>query len=469
MTQLTIPQWIAYKTYFFNEDKSRTYISDERNHQYILLEGLASDLWQIIATKTSDEVKKWVDEKGLTNDFDGFIEELKEQGLLYKDNDKNSVESVPMQTEYSEELDKEGVKFVEDMQQWCSDNNLLPSLFVELTYACNLKCVHCYNPKHMSNVFTPFDKLKQIIDDASDLGCFKVIFSGGECTLHKDFLEIIKYVREKRMSVEIFTNGQTLYDNRELFKGIVDLYPCRVGLSLYSMNKETHEEVTQVEGSYEKTLWAIKELRKNNIYVQIKNFLLNINYKDNVEVRKFSLSIIASTAGDVSLIPTIEGDKKTFKYELNEEQLLELYTNPDSYLYVSPNFKSIRTGEQFKTTTPCKGGFCTLSISPTLDVYPCCSLPIKLGNINEISLKEIWQDAVNKKSDSPLCQWQNVRISDLKECYNEDYCQYCNYCAGMGMLENGYLKKSDVLCRQAKAKQKAFKINSESKRGCIAN
>ena len=263
------------------------------------------------------------------------------------------------------------------------------------------------------------------------------------------------------MSVEIFTNGQTLYDNKELFKSIVDLYPYRVGLSLYSMNKETHEKVTQVEGSYEKTLWVIKELRKNDIYVQIKNFLLNINYKDNVEVRKFSLSILASTAGDLSLIPTIEGDKKTFQYELSEEQLLELYTNPESYLYVSPDFKSARTGEKFKTATPCKGGSCSLSINPTLDVYPCCSLPLKLGNLNETTLKELWQDAINKREDSPLCQWHKVQIKDLKECYNEDYCQYCNYCAGMGMLENGYLKKSDVLCRQAKMKKKAFEINSK--------
>ena len=173
MTNITIPQWIAYKTYFFNEEKSRTYISDERNHQYILLEGLASDLWHIIATKKPDEVKKWVEEKNLADDFDGFIEELKEQGLLSNDTDKKTVELLPPQTEYLEELDKEGVKFEEDMQQWCVENNILPALFVELTYACNLKCVHCYNPKHMSSVFTPFDKLKQTIDEASDLGFFR--------------------------------------------------------------------------------------------------------------------------------------------------------------------------------------------------------------------------------------------------------------------------------------------------------
>ena len=91
-----------------------------------------------------------------------------------------------------------------------------------------------------------------------------------------------------------------------------------------------------------------------------------------------------------------------------------------------------------------------------IEVHPCVSLPINLGNLNDISLKDIWQGSVNKDLNSKLYQWQQVSFKDLKECYKEDYCAFCSYCAGMGMLENGYLKKSDVLCRQAKVKQKAY-------------
>ena len=57
-----------------------------------------------------------------------------------------------------------------------------------------------------------------------------------------------------------------------------------------------------------------------------------------------------------------------------------------------------------------------------------------------------------------------VTFKDLKECYKEDYCKFCAYCPGMGMLENGFLKKSDVLCNQAKAKQKAYEHN---KMACV--
>ena len=52
---------------------------------------------------------------------------------------------------------------------------------------------------------------------------------------------------------------------------------------------------------------------------------------------------------------------------------------------------------------------------------------------------------------------QKVRIADFGECHKEEYCAFCDFCPGMGYLENGFLKKSDVLCMQAKTKMKAYK------------
>ena len=338
--------------------------------------------------------------------------------------------------------------------KWCFRNGYLFSLFVELTYGCNLKCVHCYNPKHISSVQIDVNKMKEVIDQARELGVFHITFSGGECTLHKNFIEIVEYARSKRMSVEIFTNGQTLYDNPDLLERIIKAYPYRIGLSMYSLNADTHEKITSVKGSHNKTLSVIKKLRANNINVQIKNFLLNINCKDCISVKKFANEIQANTAGDTSLTPTIEGDTKNFKYVVGEEDLYELYTNPDSPMNVKNTVK--RDINKLLNEGLCSGGSFSLCVSPTLEVHPCVSLPINLGNLNEVTLNEIWQGAVNKDSNSKLYEWQQVSFKDLQECYKEDYCVFCTYCAGMGMLENGYLKKSDVLCTQAKVKQRAY-------------
>ena len=257
------------------------------------------------------------------------------------------------------------------------------------------------------------------------------------------------------MSVEIFTNGQTLYDNDELYRKLIATYPYRIGLSMYSLKEEVHDKVTSVKGSHNKTLSVIQKLRADNLNVQIKNFLLNINCKDCISVKKFADKIKANTSGDTSLTPTIEGDKKNFQYIVSEDDLYELYTNPESPLNVKNTVK--RDITVLKNEGLCSAGFRGLCISPTLEVHPCVSLQLNLGNLNEVSLKDIWQGAINKDKNSKLYQWQQVSFKDLEECYKEDYCAFCSYCAGMGMLENGYLKKSDVLCRQAKVKQRAYK------------
>lgn len=464
--QLIIPKWLSFQTYMYGTDESRTFISNERTHEYVLLEELSSDLWKVISdTEDYNKVTEWANEKGLISELDEFIETLKEQDLILNENSNLSEKDVEFQPVGCED-EKETLQLKGNMTEWCYNHGYLFSLFIELTYACNLKCVHCYNPKHISNIQINFDKMKKIIDEAKEMGCFDITFSGGECTLDKDFLKIVEYARSKHISVHIFTNGQTLYDNPELFDRLIKSYPCDIGLSLYCLDEDTHEAITTVKGSYQKTRSVIEQLRKKNISVEIKNFLLNTNCKDCVAVKDYARNLNATSVADLSLIPTIEGDGKTLQYAVMEDDLYELYTNPESPLYFKHG--KLRDISKMQDESLCYAGSYTLCITPNLEVHPCVSLPIDLGNLNTTSLKAIWQKALNKEPESKLYQWQQVTFKDLKECYKEDYCQFCAYCPGMGMLENGYLKKSDVLCRQAKAKMKAYMhITKNNTRGAV--
>lgn len=452
--QIIVPDWLAYRTYKFGTENSKTFISNEKRHEYVLLEGLSSDLWKII-TDTFDynKVQAWAKSKGLIDELDNFIDELKNQELLIEGNAdgiNSNADILPVVS-----LNEDETLLLEsEMIEWCSQNNYLFSLFVELTYNCNLKCIHCYNPKNVNQIQIDFDTLKHAIDNAVQMGCFRITFSGGEATLHDKFIEIVEYARNKNLSVEIFTNGQILYSNQALFDKLLKLYPYRIGISLYSMNENVHEYVTSIKGSYKKTLGVIKKLRSKNVNVEIKDFLLNVNCNDCISLRQFANNIQASSICDLSLIPTIEGNKKTFQYAVSDDNLYELYTNPDSPLSVK-NLSKIDI-KKIQNESLCYAGSRSLCITPSLDIYPCVSLPINLGNLKEISLLKIWEDFINRNKDSRLYQWQQIKRKDLSECYKNDYCEFCCYCPGMGMLENGFLKKSDILCKQAKIKQKAY-------------
>ena len=461
--EIIVPAWVSCHTYFFGEEESRTYISNEKNHKYVLLEGLASDMYKLLLDGISNEdFDKWANKNGVSEQVDAFINDLLEQELVsaYGREKENSNFYEPFNED--EKSNKEA-EFIEEMEKWFFEKKLMFSLFFELTYRCNLKCVHCYNPKDMSNIEIDFETCKKAIDDAYASGCFRITFSGGEATLHSRFLELVKYARSKRISVEIFTNGQTFAESDKIYREVLEQYPYRICVSLYSTDKKMHERVTAVNGSFEKTYGLIVRLRKDNVNVQIKNFLLNFNCKDCINVKKMAQDIGANSVADISLIPTIQGDKKTMQYVLDEDELFNLFVNQESPFYVGgkePRFDY----EKIKDESPCFGGFSGLCITPNAEVVICVSLPLSVGNLNDISLKEIWRFAMNKNPSSKLYQWQKVCIKDCKECYKEDYCAFCNYCPGMGFLENGYLKHSDVLCAQAKAKKKAYQYIKEKEK-----
>ncbi len=455
--KIIVPMWISCHTYLFGSEDSRTYISNEKRHTYVLLEGLASDMWKLIIDNTESlQFKAWTREKCVEDQVDGFLDELAQQELIVLLQDGETCEQEALFEPFDNEAQGDAeVAFIEEMQTWIYEKKFMFSLFFELTYRCNLKCVHCYNPKQMTDIELDFAQCKKAIDDAYDIGCFRITFSGGEATLHSRFLELVQYARSKHISVEIFTNGQLLANNADLYRAVLAQYPYRICVSLYSTDRQTHERVTCVNGSFDKTMSLIYCLRQENVNVQIKNFLLNFNCFDCIKVKNMAKEISATSIADISLIPTIEGDKKTLQYALDEDTLFKLYVDPESPLAISKDFVPVDYKAR-KNDSPCWGGFMGLCLNPQGEVVICVSMPYSVGNLNKNSVKEIWLDSMGKVPSSKLYQWQQLCIADYYECYKEEYCKFCSFCPGMGYLENGFMKKSNVLCLQAKAKMKAY-------------
>ena len=78
----------------------------------------------------------------------------------------------------------------------------------ELTYACNLSCVHCLSssgrrdPRELST-----EECKAVIDELERMQVFYVNIGGGEPTVRKDFWELLDYAGEHHVGVKFSTNG----------------------------------------------------------------------------------------------------------------------------------------------------------------------------------------------------------------------------------------------------------------------
>ena len=77
----------------------------------------------------------------------------------------------------------------------------LRSLKLKLTARCNLKCVMCrYGRGWAPPELTTADWTRVLVE-ASELGCHKVHFSGGEVLVRPDFEQLVAVAAERRIKV----------------------------------------------------------------------------------------------------------------------------------------------------------------------------------------------------------------------------------------------------------------------------
>jgi [mycofactocin precursor peptide]-tyrosine decarboxylase / 3-amino-5-[(4-hydroxyphenyl)methyl]-4,4-dimethylpyrrolidin-2-one synthase len=85
----------------------------------------------------------------------------------------------------------------------------------ELTYACNLACVHCLSssgrrdPRELTT-----EECKRVIDEFERMQVFYVNIGGGEPTVRRDFWELVDYAVSHHVGVKFSTNGSRITAQR---------------------------------------------------------------------------------------------------------------------------------------------------------------------------------------------------------------------------------------------------------------
>jgi len=84
-------------------------------------------------------------------------------------------------------------------------------LSIELTNKCNLNCIHCFREKGNLDYLNP-TLLKRILLEAKAYNLKHVALTGGECTLHPQFFNILDIITEMDYTYHFVTNGQNFND-----------------------------------------------------------------------------------------------------------------------------------------------------------------------------------------------------------------------------------------------------------------
>lgn len=284
-----------------------------------------------------------------------------------------------------------------------------------------------------------------MIDELKKMGCMEVLLTGGEVFLRRDIEEILSYITSKKMGIVIFTNG-TLLDERKIME-LKNYSIFRIGVSIYGASPSIHDCITQVKGSFEKSIHTLMLLKKHDIPVIGKVSLMKQNADDvkNITQMFEQMGIKYEISPFISY--GICNDSTPISNRMSNEQIKQCAKIIGPLPSLPPKVSPL---DEKKQMLLCGSGTVIMHISANGDVFPCMSVHRKAGNAFEQSLEQIWKDAE---------VFKEIRKSRYheSECSKCDKQQICVRCPGVALEENGGLfNKPLEFCRITEMWERAF-------------
>lgn len=325
-------------------------------------------------------------------------------------------------------------------------NDLLRSIHIEIIKGCNERCVHCFIPHNLANEMMDPSLFFRILKEGRDLNIINVTLSGGEPLLHKNFIYFLKKCREKDLSVNVLSNLTLLTD--EIMEEMIKNPLLCVQTSLYSMNSDIHDAITNHNGSSEKTKKGLLKLHSAGIPVQISCPVMKKNKDSFIDVLQFGRELGMLVAIEPMIFPAYDRSRSNLENRLSLKELKDAVNTRLLAGQAIPIRENARdkeeVGEDDPICTICRYKLC---ISPNGDVFPCVGWPTNIiGSLNQKTLRDIWE---NSEKIQALRQIKRKQFPKCVACEDRGYCTVCMMNNSNGSPDGNIFHIDDFNCKAA--------------------
>jgi mycofactocin radical SAM maturase len=242
----------------------------------------------------------------------------------------------------------------------------------ELTYGCNLACVHCLSssgrrdPGELST-----EECLRVIDELHAMQVFYVNIGGGEPTLRPDFWDIVEYAVDRQVGVKFSTNGSRITPAVAARLARTDYVDVQI--SIDGADAATNDAI-RGSGSFDVATKAMRNLADAGF----GEFKISVVVtRDNVAQLDDFLALADSFGAQLRLTrlrPSGRGADVWDELHVTAEQQRDLYTwllahpqvlTGDSFFHLSA------LGEPLPGLNLCGAGRVVCLIDPVGDVYAC--------------------------------------------------------------------------------------------------
>ncbi len=292
---------------------------------------------------------------------------------------------------------------------------------IDVTYRCDLDCTHCYldNKNDWPEMTTA--EIKSLLDQLRHAGVMFLTWSGGEVFARPDFGELLAYASDLRFISRVKTHAGNLTPERVAL--LANPLVRRIDVSVYSLDDEIHDAVTQVPGSLQATLRGIDMLLEAGVWVHIGFSIFKANLYEIEDFLDYFWAKGCPVNPETVVFPTHSGGSSLDSGLLDYDALVEarralLRHNIKRRGQNKPAQPSMDT-----KSDPCGAGRSLAYITPDGAVWPCVAFPMPLGHLREKPFAEIWNTSEARKE---LVSFTNEQRTDCHSCAGSGSCFYCS-------------------------------------------
>ena len=269
----------------------------------------------------------------------------------------------------------------------------------ELTYACNLACVHCLSSSgRRDRRELTTDECKALVDEFERMQIFYVNVGGGEPTFRSDFWDLVDYATDHRVGVKFSTNGSRL--STSVARRLAANHAVDVQLSLDGATADVNDAV-RGPGSYATVMTAMQRLADAGF----RGFKLSVVVTRHNVSQLDELKSLADGAGAQLRLTRLRPSGR------GAEVWDELHPTPDQqrdvYDWLVAHGEDVLTGDSFfhlagygqplPGLNLCGAGRVVCLVDPIGDVYACpfaIHEQFRAGNVrNAGGFAHVWRQS----------------------------------------------------------------------------
>lgn len=236
-----------------------------------------------------------------------------------------------MDKELVEVIDERGYKEGSAISQIGKvDGTIEKRKHISVTTKCNSNCIFCFSEggvKRNRNL----KEIRKDLENGIREGCTYLVLSGGEPTIHPDFLKIVKLGKGMGYrNIKTITNGR-MFSYENFLNRAVKYGVSKIAFSIHGHNAELHDALTSVPGSFKQSLTGLRNALDTNVDIQLNIVLSKANLSQFKHILDFFINLGVRKIEILNLAPEENAwrnrEKLFFNIDDYKNELNEIFEN----------------------------------------------------------------------------------------------------------------------------------------------